>query len=90
MEENNVVMNEETTEVKNEAVQSTDDGTAAGIALLVGVGVAGTIAAQQLYKKALAPFGRSIRDKWKNRKKKPVETEKSSDGEVVVQEENAE
>ena len=61
----NEIMNEEIieTNTNTEPVPTEEDGSAAGMALLVGVGVAGTVAAQQLYKRVLKPIGGKIKAK---------------------------
>ena len=57
--ENEIMNNEEIIETNTNAepVLAEDDGSAAGMALLVGIGVAGTVAVQQLYKRVLKPIG---------------------------------
>lgn len=63
MEENNVVMENE--ELKTEMVpaEETYDESNGGSTLIgVAIGVAGTLGAQWLYKKALKPLGGKIKD----------------------------
>ncbi len=91
MEENNVVMNEETIEtVVDDSAE--EENPAAGILLLVSLGAAGTVAVQQLYRRVLKPFGKVMKAKWDNRQKSKAKHEKTSDedDDTVVQEENAE
>ena len=62
--ENEIMNNEEIIETNTETVLTTDeDGSAAGMALLVGIGVAGTVAVQQLYKRVLRPIGGKAKTK---------------------------
>lgn len=64
MENNEIMNNEENIETNTETVLTTDeDGSAAGMALLVGIGIAGTVAAQQLYKRVLGPIGGKVKAK---------------------------
>ena len=62
MEENNVVMENEELETEmvpaEETYESNDGSTLVGVA----IGVAGTLGAQWLYKKALKPLGGKIKD----------------------------
>ena len=62
MEENNVVMENEELETETvpaeETYESNDGSTLVGVAS----GVAGTLGAQWLYKKALKPLGGKIKD----------------------------
>lgn len=62
MEENNVVMENEELETEmvpaEETYESNDGSTLVGIA----IGVAGTLGAQWLYKKALRPMAGKIKD----------------------------
>ena len=62
MEENNVVMNEEL-ETEMVPEETYDDESNGGSTLIgVAIGVAGTLGAQWLYKKALKPLGGKIKD----------------------------
>ena len=89
MEENNVVMNEETIEtVVDDSAE--EENPAAGILLLVSLGAAGTVAVQQLYRRALKPFGRMVKAKMTNRQKSKAKDDSEKDDSVIVQEENAE
>ena len=62
MEENNVVMENEELETETvpaeETYESNDGSTLVGVA----IGVAGTLGAQWLYKKALRPMAGKIKD----------------------------
>ena len=61
MEENNVVMENE--ELETEMVPAETDESNGGSTLIgVAIGVAGTLGAQWVYKKALKPLGGKIKD----------------------------
>ena len=63
MEENNVVMENEELETETVPAEETDDESNGGSTLVgVAIGVAGTLGAQWLYKKALKPLGGKIKD----------------------------
>lgn len=64
MEENNVVMeNNEELETEMVPAEETYDESNGGSTLIgVAIGVAGTLGAQWLYKKALKPIGGKIKD----------------------------
>jgi hypothetical protein len=60
MEENNVVMELETETVPAE--ETYDESNGGSTLIGVAIGVAGTLGAQWLYKKALKPLGGKIKD----------------------------
>lgn len=63
MEENNVVMENEELETEMVPAEETYDESNGGSTLIgVTIGVAGTLGAQWLYKKALKPLGGKIKD----------------------------
>lgn len=63
MEENNVVMENEELETETVPVEETYDESNGGSTLVgVAIGMAGTLGAQWLYKKALKPLGGKIKD----------------------------
>lgn len=63
MEENNVVMENEELETETVPAEETYDESNGGSTLVgVAIGVAGTLGAQWLYKKALKPLGGKIKD----------------------------
>lgn len=63
MEENNVVMENEELETEMVPAEETYDESNGGSTLIgVAIGVAGTLGAQWLYKKALKPLGGKIKD----------------------------
>ena len=63
MEENNVVMDNEELETETVPAEETYDESRDGSTLIgVAIGVAGTLGAQWLYKKALKPLGGKIKD----------------------------
>lgn len=63
MEENNVVMENEELETEMVPTEETYDESNGGSTLIgVAIGVAGTLGAQWLYKKALKPLGGKIKD----------------------------
>ena len=63
MEENNVVMENEELETEMVPAEETYDESNGGSTLIgVAIGVAGTLGAQWLYKKALKPLGGQIKD----------------------------
>ena len=63
MEENNVVMENEELETETVPAEETYDESNGGSTLIgVAIGVAGTLGAKWLYKKALKPLGGKIKD----------------------------
>lgn len=63
MEENNIVMENEELETETVPAEETYDESNGGSTLIgVAIGVAGTLGAQWLYKKALKPLGGKIKD----------------------------
>lgn len=63
MEENNVVMENEELETETVPAEETYDESNGGSTLIgVAIGVAGTLGAQWLYKKALRPMAGKIKD----------------------------
>lgn len=63
MEENNVVMENEELETKTVPAEETYDESNGGSTLIgVAIGVAGTLGAQWVYKKAIKPIGGKIKD----------------------------
>lgn len=88
----NEIMNEEIieTNTNTEPVLAEEDGSAAGMALLVGIGIAGTIAAQQLYKRAIKPIGGKIKAKATGLFKKKGKAEVEIIPAEVTEEETAE
>ena len=63
MEENNVVMENEELETEMVPAEETYDESNGGSTLIgVAIGMAGTLGAQWLYKKALKPLGGKIKD----------------------------
>lgn len=63
MEENNVVKENEELETEMVPAEETHDESNGGSTLIgVAIGVAGTLGAQWLYKKALKPLGGKIKD----------------------------
>ena len=63
MEENNVVMENEELETETVPAEETYDESNGGSTLVgVAIGVAGTLGAQWVYKKALKPLGGKIKD----------------------------
>lgn len=63
MEENNVVMENEELETEMVPAEETYDESNGGSTLIgVAIGVAGTLGAQWVYKKALKPLGGKIKD----------------------------
>lgn len=63
MEENNAVMENEELETEMVPAEETYDESNGGSTLIgVAIGVAGTLGAQWLYKKALKPLGGKIKD----------------------------
>ena len=63
MEENNVVMENEELETEMVPAEETYDESNGGSTLVgVAIGVAGTLGAQWVYKKALKPLGGKIKD----------------------------
>lgn len=63
MEENNVVMENKELETEMVPAEETYDESNGGSTLIgVAIGVAGTLGAQWLYKKALKPLGGKIKD----------------------------
>ena len=63
MEENNVVMENEELETETVPAEETYDESNGGSTLIgVAIGVAGTLGAQWLYKKAIRPMAGKIKD----------------------------
>lgn len=63
MEENNVVMGNEELEPETVPAEETYDESNGGSTLIgVAIGVAGTLGAQWVYRKALKPLGGKIKD----------------------------
>ena len=63
MEENNVVMENEELETEMVPAEETYDESNGGSTLIgVAIGVAGTLGAQWVYKKAIKPLGGKIKD----------------------------
>ena len=62
MEENNVVKNEELETEMVPAEETYDESNGGSTLIGVAIGVAGTLGAQWLYKKALKPLGGKIKD----------------------------
>lgn len=63
MEENNVVMENEGLETETVPAEETYDESNGGSTLIgVAIGVAGTLGAQWVYKKAIKPLGGKIKD----------------------------
>lgn len=62
MEENNVVMENEELETEMVPAEETYDESNGSTLIGVAIGVAGTLGAQWLYKKALKPLGGKIKD----------------------------
>ena len=62
MEENNVVMENEELETEMVPAEETDESNGGSTLIGVGIGVAGTLGAQWVYKKALKPLGGKIKD----------------------------
>lgn len=63
MEENNVVMENEELETETVPAEETYDESNGGSTLIgVAIGVAGTLGAQWVYKKAIKPLGGKIKD----------------------------
>ena len=90
--ENEIMNNEEIIETNTNAepVLAEDDGSAAGMALLVGIGVAGTVAVQQLYKRVLRPIGGKVKAKATGFFKKKDEAEVEIIHTEVTEEKTAE
>ena len=62
MEENNVVMENKELETEMVPAEETDESNGGSTLIGVAIGVAGTLGAQWLYKKALKPLGGKIKD----------------------------
>ena len=62
MEENNVVMENEELETEMVPAEETDESNGGSTLIGVAIGVAGTLGAQWVYKKALKPLGGKIKD----------------------------
>jgi hypothetical protein len=89
--ENNEIVNNEEIETNTEPVlMNEEDGSAAGMALLVGIGIAGTVAAQQLYKRVLRPIGGKVKAKATGFFKKKDKPEVEAPDEIMNNEETAE
>ena len=90
MEENNVVMENEELETETVPAEETYDESNGGSTLIgVAIGVAGTLGAQWLYKKALKPLGGKIKDgieAHKANKKLAKKASKADNGEDSTEE----
>lgn len=62
MEENNIMENEELETEMVPAEETYDESNGGSTLIGVAIGVAGTLGAQWLYKKALKPLGGKIKD----------------------------
>ena len=62
MEENNVVMENEELDTEMVPAEETDESNGGSTLVGVAIGVAGTLGAQWVYKKALKPLGGKIKD----------------------------
>ena len=62
MEENNVVMENEELETETVPAEDYDESNGGSTLIGVAIGVAGTLGAQWVYKKALKPLGGKIKD----------------------------
>lgn len=73
MEENNVVMENEELETETVPAEETYDESNGGSTLIgVAIGVAGTLGAQWVYKKAIKPLGGKIKVAIEDRKAKKL------------------
>lgn len=84
MEENNVVMENEELETEMVPAEETDESNGGSTLIGVAIGVAGTLGAQWVYKRALKPLGGKIKDgiaglKAKKLAKKESKTDKGDD-----------
>ena len=80
MEENNVVMENEELETEMVPAEETDESNGGSTLIGVAIGVAGTLGAQWLYKKAIRPMAGKIKDTIARRKeKKPAKKESKTD-----------
>lgn len=62
MEENNVVMENEELETETVPAEDYDESNGGSTLIGVAIGVAGTLGAQWVYKRALKPLGGKIKD----------------------------
>ena len=62
MEENNVVMENEELETEMVPAEETDESNGGSTLIGVAIGVAGTLGAQWVYKKAIRPMAGKIKD----------------------------
>lgn len=84
MEENNVVMENEELETEMVPEEVCDESSGGSTLIGVAIGVAGTLGAQWLYKKALKPLGGKIKSgieahKAKKEAKKASKTDNGDD-----------
>lgn len=84
MEENNVVMENEELETEMVPAEETDESNGGSTLIGVAIGVAGTLGAQWVYKKALKPLGGKIKvaieaHKAKKASKKASKTDTGND-----------
>ena len=84
MEENNVVMENEELETEMVPAEETYESNGGSTLIGVAIGVAGTLGAQWVYKKALKPLGGKIKDgiaglKAKKLAKKASKTDNDND-----------
>ena len=77
MEENNVVMENEELETEMVPAEETDESNGGSTLIGVAIGVAGTLGAQWVYKKALKPLGGKIKDTIAARKAKKLAKKES-------------
>ena len=88
MEENNVVKNEELETEMVPAEETYDESNGGSTLIGVAIGVAGTLGAQWLYKKALKPLGGKIKDgiEAHKAKKQAKKASKTGDGDDSAEE----
>ena len=72
MEENNVVMENEELETEMVPAEETDESNGGSTLVGVAIGVAGTLGAQWVYKKAIKPLGGKIKVAIEDRKAKKL------------------
>ena len=72
MEENNVVMENEELETETVPAEETYESNGGSTLVGVAIGVAGTLGAQWVYKKALKPLGGKIKVAIEDRKAKKL------------------
>lgn len=77
MEENNVVKENEELETEMVPAEETDESNGGSTLVGVAIGVAGTLGAQWVYKKALKPLGGKIKDAIAGRKAKKLAKKES-------------